>query len=132
MSKDINPETHPNQRRTINHERINPQRAIVGKQKIPEDRAISEAEELAFRREKEDIEREDDVYRFRKKGYAYLYRLIIYWLLFVAAIILLTVVLQACALPTVANSVLIALMTTTTASVLGIFTIAAMWLFPKK
>ena len=100
-------------------------------EKIPAETAESEGQEqeidLVRKHEKDRIEREKDVYTFRKKGYSALFQLICGWLALVG-VVLLGVATRCLHL---SDTVLVALLTTSTATVLGIFAIAAKWLFPK-
>ena len=113
-----------NETRGIDLARIHPP---VNVTEIPAETKESEGEELARQQEKDRIEREKDVYTFRKKGYSALFQLICGWLALVG-VVLLGVATRCLHL---SDTVLVALLTTSTATVLGIFAIAAKWLFPK-
>ena len=64
----------------------------------------------------------------RKRYSSWLFNLSAYWLMFIGAFLLFAGAEKI----KVADSVLIALITTTTANVLGLFYIVARWLFPNK
>ena len=68
-----------------------------------------------------------DIYEFRKKEYTKIFWAICIYIF----LILLILATNSCCLK-LENSVLIALLTTTTANVLGILLIASKWLFPVK
>ena len=59
-----------------------------------------------------------------------LYWMMVYWLVFVAAVVVTVGFFTAFGVVPLTDAVLIALITTTTATVLGIFIIVAKWLFP--
>lgn len=67
------------------------------------------------------------IYELRAQYIPYLFFMVVGWLIFAAA----TVILTGVGLLTISDAVLIALVTTTTATVLGIFIIVAKWLFPS-
>ena len=67
------------------------------------------------------------IYELRTQYIPYLFFMVVGWLIFAAA----TVMLTGVRLLTISDAVLIALVTTTTATVLGIFIIVAKWLFPS-
>ena len=113
-----------NETRGIDLARIHPPVKVT---EIPAETKESEGEELARQQEKDRIEREKDVYTFRKRGYRALFQLICGWLTLVG-VVLLGVATRCLHL---SDTVLVALLTTSTATVLGIFAIAAKWLFPK-
>lgn len=69
-----------------------------------------------------------ELHGLRKKYLPYLFFLVVIWLFFVAIML----VLSAFGCTFLADSVLIALITTSTATVVSMFAIAARWLFPPK
>ena len=71
-----------------------------------------------------------DVHELRKEYIPKLFILTVVWLGFV--VFLLLMVAQGARTFYLSDSVLIALITSTTVNVIGIFLIAARWLFPKK
>ncbi len=77
---------------------------------------------------KHDLEVEREMLEQRKAYASRLFDLSGYWLLFIGVFLL----FSGCGVLKVADSVLIALITTTTANVLGLFYIVARWLFPNK
>lgn len=79
-------------------------------------------------RKKHELEVERVMLPERKNYASRLFNLSVYWLLFIAGFLLLAGLEKL----KVADSVLIALITTTTANVLGLFYIVARWLFPHK
>lgn len=119
----------------IDTDLISPNRAIDNRNSadkpIPEDKPTSEAEELAYREGKDRLDREKELHDLRKDEYKKLYKVIKNWLNFISIIIVLHLILVAFGKPSLTDAVLIALMTTSTATVLGVFAIAAKWLFPK-
>ena len=68
----------------------------------------------------------EDIYELRKENIPKLYWMVVCWLIFVAGCVVLTG-LQYFKL---SDAVLIALITTTTATVIGLFIIVLQWLFP--
>ena len=67
------------------------------------------------------------IYELRAQYIPYLFFMVVGWLIFAAA----TVIFAGMRLLITSDPVLIALVTTTTATVLGIFIIVAKWLFPS-
>lgn len=67
------------------------------------------------------------IYELRAQYIPYLFFMVVGWLIFAAV----TVLLTGLELLKISDAVLIALITTTTATVLGIFIIVAKWLFPS-
>jgi hypothetical protein len=65
---------------------------------------------------------------FRKKHYIALFSLVCTWLAFIAGVI----VAKGLKLIELSDSVTTALLVNSTATVLGIFVIAAKWLYPRK
>ncbi len=81
-----------------------------------------------YERKVHDLEVERVMLEQRKTYASRLFDLSGYWLLFIGAFLL----MAGWGAMKVADSVLIALITTTTANVLGLFYIVARWLFPNK
>ena len=76
----------------------------------------------------DEIGRQRDYHGLRNEYIPKLYKLIVVWLLFVAFCILAT----GFGFMKLSDSVLIAFITTTTATVIALFVIVANWLFPKQ
>lgn len=83
---------------------------------------------LDIRERESSLAQNEELHQFRQRGYLALFGLIVAWLVFIAVVLY----SSGRGLLVLANSVLITLLTTSTATVLGIFAIAAKWLFPKN
>ncbi len=91
------------------------------------DRTDKDLKNLEFEDLLEKLKQSKDLHSLRKQWFPTLFKVCVVWLLLILAVIISAGWCPACKL---ADSVLIALATTTTINVLGMFIIAARWLFP--
>lgn len=98
----------------------------------PESRLKYQLERLQLENTRLSDENEElkDIHELRKEYIPKLFILTVVWLGFV--VFLLLMVAQGAKTFYLSDNVLIALITSTTVNVIGIFLIAARWLFPKK
>lgn len=87
-----------------------------------------ERDKLKFDLEQQKFNERYDLHELRRTYTPYLFYMTVAWLVFVAIL----VSLSAAGFSKLTDPVLIALITTTTANVVGLFVIAARWLFPSK
>jgi hypothetical protein len=91
--------------------------------------AFSELVALEVQAKRADIAHEEELHRTRKTYTSRLFWLIVSWLSVVVLFVALTATLKPYF--NVSDSVLIAFITSTTVSVLGLFMLVAKWLFPQ-
>lgn len=89
---------------------------------------LEKLKKLQNERYKDESDHWKTIYELRKQYIPYLFYMVVCWLVFVSVII----VLSGIEIIKFSDAVLIALITTTTATVLGIFVIVAKWLFPSQ
>lgn len=87
-----------------------------------------ERDKLAFDLEQQKFNERFDLHELRRTYTPYLFYMTVGWLIFVAAL----VIASAAGWSRLTELVLIALITTTTTNIIGMFVIAARWLFPSK
>lgn len=89
---------------------------------------LQRLKKLVNERYKDESDHRKTIYDLRKKYIPKLFWMVVVWLIFVSLIVVFT----ALGCLQLSDAVLIALITTTTATVLGIFVIVAKWLFPSQ
>lgn len=92
------------------------------------DQEKKRADDLAYDLAQLKFNERYDLHELRRTYTPYLFYMTVGWLGFVAAL----VTLNAFGLANLSDAVLVALITTTTANVIGMFLVAARWLFPSK
>jgi hypothetical protein len=102
--------------------------AVLGKGEEQRYELQQQNDQLAFDNKQLRFNERYDLHELRRTYTPHLFRMVVGWLVFVGII----VTSSAAGWSKITDAVLIALITTTTANVIGMFLIAARWLFPTK